>query len=69
MVKVGIIGMGGISAAHINGLKNVKDAKITAICDIDGEKLNAAGDRLGIPEEYRFKDYKGLIACPRGAGG
>ena len=64
MVKVGIIGMGRISAVHIDGLKNVKDAKITAICDIDGEKLNAAGDRLGIPEEYRFKDYKELIACP-----
>lgn len=64
MVRVGIIGMGGISVAHIGGLQNVQDAKITAVCDINEEKLQAAGDKLGVPPAYRFRDYRDLIACP-----
>ena len=63
LLRIGIIGMGRISAVHISGLKHVNDAKIVAICDIDEEKLKAAGDSLGIAPEYRFTDYRELIAC------
>jgi predicted dehydrogenase len=48
LLRIGIIGMGRISAVHISGLKHASDAKIVAICDIDEAKLNAAGDSLGI---------------------
>ena len=34
MLKVGILGVGGISGAHINGWLNIPEAKITALCDI-----------------------------------
>lgn len=64
MVKIGIIGVGRISAVHIGGIKRAGNAQITAVCDIDEEKLKRAGDELGIPEEYRFTDYHDLIACP-----
>ena len=63
MLKLGIIGLGRISAVHINGIEKVSDAKITAVCDIDADKLKTVGDKLGIPEEYRFTDYNDLIAC------
>ncbi len=63
MVKIGIIGLGRISAVHISGIKNAGNAKITAICDIDEAKLAAVGDSLEIPEELRFTDYNDLISC------
>ena len=63
MLKIGIIGVGRISAVHIAGIKRAGTANITAICDIDESKLKSVGDQLGIPEEYRFTDYHDLIAC------
>lgn len=64
MLKIGIIGLGGISNKHIAELKNARDGKITAICDIDEKKLKEKGDELDIPPERRFTDYRDLIECP-----
>lgn len=63
MVKIGIIGLGRISGGHISALRHCPDAKITAVCDIDTEKLKNIGDQLGIPESHRFIDYHDLVAC------
>lgn len=64
MKRIGIIGLGMIAnGRHIPELKNVKECKITAICDIDENKLKTIGDGLEIPEEYRFTDYNDLINC------
>ena len=63
MLRVGIIGVGGIAKVHIEQLQKCDNAKITAICDTDEVKLNEVGGKLQIPEEYRFADYKDLIAC------
>lgn len=63
MLRIGIIGTGRRAGGHICGIENVKDAVITAICDIDKEALNTTGDRLGIPQKYRFTDYNDLINC------
>lgn len=65
MVKIGIIGLGRISAKHINGIQAVDDAQITAVCDIDEQKLKEVGDSLQVPEAYRFTDYNDLICCPK----
>ena len=36
MVRVGIIGLGNISRGrHLRELLQIKDCKVTAICDID----------------------------------
>ena len=64
MLKIGIIGLGGISGKHIKEIQESPKAEIRAICDIDEKKLNTVGDRLGIPAQYRFTDYRALIACP-----
>ncbi len=64
MKRIGIIGLGMIAnGRHIPELKNVKECKITAICDIDENKLKTVGDSLEIPEELRFTDYNDLISC------
>ncbi len=64
MVKVGIVGVGGIaSTVHIPRLQSIPECKITAICDVDREQLDRVGDRLGIDKACRFTDYEALVAC------
>ncbi len=64
MVRVGIIGVGGIAqGVHIKGLKACEDVKITAICDIKEETLKKVGDMLELDEAHRFIDYHDLINC------
>ena len=64
MKRIGIIGLGMIGCGrHIPELKNVKECKITAICDIDENKLKTVGDNLDIPSEFRFTNYNDLINC------
>lgn len=62
VVKIGIIGVGGIAqGVHIPQILNIKEAKITAICDIDEQKLQTVGDKLSIPESKRYIEYMDLI--------
>lgn len=63
MLRIGIIGTGRISATHIRGIKEAKDGKIVALCDINREALDRVGDELGIAPEYRFENYLDLINC------
>lgn len=63
-IRVGIIGIGRIgSGKHIPELLKVKECEITALCDVDTEKLNSKADELGIDEKHRFTDYREMIAC------
>ncbi len=63
-IRIGIIGIGGIAmGTHYNELKNIPDCRISAICDIDTQRLKERGDKLGIPENLRFTDYKDLVDC------
>ncbi len=63
-VRIGIIGVGGIACgAHIPQIKNTDCGKLVAICDIDEKRLNEIGEKEGIAPEYRFTDYRDLIAC------
>lgn len=47
MLKVSIIGCGGISRSHINGWTAVPEAKIISVCDIRPEKADDAAQRTG----------------------
>ncbi|MBQ8533614.1 MAG: Gfo/Idh/MocA family oxidoreductase [Clostridia bacterium] len=52
MTKVAILGVGGISGAHIAAWKNQKDAEIIAICDIRQEMLDKH------PEYKGYTDFE-----------
>ncbi len=44
MLKVGIIGVGSISAAHINAWNSMDDVKLVAMCDIRPERMDQYSD-------------------------
>lgn len=55
MLRVGILGVGGISGAHISGWKTVQDAKIVAMCDIRPEKMEKHQN------VNKYTDFKEMI--------
>ena len=60
-VKVGIIGTGGISHAHMGGYKAIPDrVEMTAVCDIDEEKVKAYAAKFNVPRWYT--DYNEMLA-------
>ena len=60
-VKVGIIGIGNMGSAHLRMITggNIPDMTVTAVCDIDTKKLNAA--RNTYPALRVFEDYTDLL--------
>ena len=63
--RIGSVGLGSIwNGVHAPGIQRSPNLELVAICDIDEEKLQAAGEKYGIPPERRFVDYHDLINCP-----
>ncbi|MBP3361997.1 MAG: Gfo/Idh/MocA family oxidoreductase [Clostridia bacterium] len=62
MIRFGIIGVGNIGMLHAEYLvKNeIKNACLSAVCDIDCDKLKNFSDRYG-DEIKRFENYKEMI--------
>ena len=46
-VKVGFVGAGGIANQHFNCLEKIPEAKVVAVCDLDGERAQRAAERFG----------------------
>jgi predicted dehydrogenase len=60
-IKVGIIGTGGISHFHMNGYKALPGlCEVTAVCDIDKEKVAAYSEKYGVAHFYT--DYNEMMA-------
>ena len=58
-LRVGIIGLGIISDAHVEGCAAMRDiAEVVAVCDIDEPKARQVADRFGAAV---YTDYRRLI--------
>lgn len=65
VIRVGSIGLGGISGGvHLPGIKGADNLELTALCDINENRLAERAKQYGIPAERCFTDYRELIACP-----
>jgi predicted dehydrogenase len=61
-IKIGVIGLGGIAGGvHLPGIAGCGDFELTALCDIDREKLDRVGDQYKIDRSMRFTDYRELF--------
>lgn len=57
-LKVGIVGLGR-GAGFIRPFTTITETKVTAICDVDENRLNNAAQQLNI--EKRFTDYEKML--------
>ena len=55
MLKVCLVGVGGISGAHIPAWKNMSDVELTGICDIRPEQMEK------YPEINKYTDFDEMI--------
>ena len=62
MVRVGIIGCGGIAnGKHMPALSKLKNVKMVAFCDIVEEKALKAREKYGTPDCAVYTDYRKLL--------
>ena len=51
-LRVGVIGVGGISEMHIGGYKANPNVEIVAFCDINEQRLKEKGEKHGVTHLY-----------------
>ena len=56
MLKIALVGVGGISGAHIPAWESMKDAELVALCDIRPEQMEK------YPNKRRYTDFDEMLA-------
>ena len=51
-LRIGVIGVGGISEAHVQGYKANPNVEIVAFCDINEKRLKEKGEKHGVTRLY-----------------
>ncbi len=59
-VRFAVVGVSGIGVTHMEGVKKVQAAKLTAVCDIDTEALGRCAEKTGATP---YSDYKEMLAA------
>ena len=54
----------GARADYLAAVQALQQNGIAAICDVNPDTLKKVGEQYKVPENRRFADYRGLIACP-----
>ena len=62
LLRVGIVGCGGVSEAHLRAADGARGVKLVACCDIDKEKAKAAAAKYGI---RAYTDFRKMIRRAR----
>lgn len=62
MKKVGLIGLGYIADSHLKGWREQTGAQVTALCDLDPEKLQQRAQQYGIAQDQLYTDLDEMLA-------
>lgn len=57
-VRLGVIGLGGMGQAHMNKIKEIPEAELTAVSDVDSEITKKISQEYKVPG---FTDYEKLL--------
>ena len=57
-VRIGVIGLGGMGQAHVNSIKEITEAELTAVSDVDSETTKKISQEHKVPG---FTDYEKLL--------
>lgn len=61
-IRMGIVGLGGIAnAVHIPGIQNSKNGIVSALCDVDPEKLKEMSEKYSVAEERCFTSFTDMM--------
>jgi len=58
VVKIGVVGVGGMGSAHCKMVKDIKETELVFVCDIEKEVAKARGEEFGVPY---FTDYREAV--------
>jgi len=59
MIKIGIVGTGGMAHAHAEAYSKIKGVKVTACCDICPDRRQSFAEKWRIPRTY--SDYRQML--------
>src|SRR5262245_59835651 len=72
MLRVAVIGLGGIGKNHTNWYSKNKDAKLVALCDLLAERVDPVARQYGVPayhdigEMLRAEEIDAVSVCTAG---
>jgi predicted dehydrogenase len=55
-VRIGVIGIGNMGAAHIHDVAELENCELAGICDVIPERADVPARELGVPAYYDYKD-------------
>lgn len=58
MLKVAVVGVGGMGNVHVKAYRRMEDVKLVALCDVVEEKINDLCSEIGAA---KYTDYKEMI--------
>ena len=58
-VRIGVIGVGNMGAAHVRDVAALENTELAAICDIVEERAATPAEHFGVPA---YTDYRAMIA-------
>lgn len=61
IVRVGVIGCGGIGFHHLKHLLQINSVEVEAGCDINPSTLERFGNEAGLPKKSLYRDYRQLL--------
>jgi predicted dehydrogenase len=61
-VKIGVVGLGLVSSAHIKGYMSDPAAEVLAVCDLDETQAQRVAKQFGIPKYYT--SYAEMLTDP-----
>jgi predicted dehydrogenase len=64
VIRVGLIGLGGMADAHRRMISELDQLRLSALCDVNEELLHKVGEDEGIGKEKRFHEMESLIRDP-----
>ena len=63
MIRLAVVGCGGMANGHVNGFKKIPGVRITACCDVAEDRAAQFARKHGIPASYT--DLGGMLASEK----
>lgn len=62
-LRAAVVGVGSIGDVHLAGYASARrDVMIQALCDTNPARLRAMGEKYGVPEQHRYRDFHQMIS-------